>query len=156
MLSISSRSELGIKSYGERESIIFEEFNPFYNQHQKAYIGANIPWKAKILISQLRTNSHQLRCETRRWKRPKEAWAERVCIFCTASKVEIEKYFILECEAFKDNSDRYANVLTDKSWDDLFNKGTVEKLGALIIKLNRQRIELQKTTCVLVYPIGYS
>ena len=112
------------------------------------YIGANIPWKAKILIAQLRTNSHQLRCETRRWKRPNEAWAERVCIFCTVGKVETEKHFILECEAFKDNRDRYANVLEDKSWDDLFNEGTVEKLGALIIKLNRQRIELQKTVRV--------
>ena len=116
---------------------ILEEFNPTYNQHQKAYIEANIPWKAKILIAQLRTNSHQLRCETGRWKIPKEAWTERVCIFCTAGKVETEKHFILECEAFKDNRDRYANVLADKSWDDLFNEGTVEKLGALIIKLNR-------------------
>ena len=124
--------------------------------HYKAYIGANIPWKAKILIAQLRTNTHQLRCETGRWKRPKEAWAERVCIFCTAGKVETKKHFILECEAFKDNRDMYANVLTDKSWDDLFNEGTVEKLGALIIKLNRQRIELQKTACELVCPINYS
>ena len=56
--------------------------------------------------------------------------------------MEKEKHFILECEAFKDNRDRYANVLTNKSWDDLFNEGTVEKLEALIIKLNRQRIEL--------------
>ena len=76
--------------------------------------------------------------------------------FRTADKVETEKHFILECEAFKDNRDRYANVLTDKSWDDLFNEGTVEKLGALIIKLNRQMIELQKTTYELVCPIGYS
>jgi len=95
-------------------------------------------------------------CETKRWKRPKEAWAERVCIFCIAGKVETEKHFILECEAFKDTRDRYANVLADKSWDDLFNEGTVEKLRTLIIKLNRQRIELQKTTCELVSPIGYS
>ena len=61
--------------------------------------------------------------------------------------METEKHFILECEAFKDNRDKYANVLTNKSWDDLFNEETVEKLGALIIKLNMQRIELQKTTC---------
>ena len=79
-----------------------------------------------------------------------------MCIFCTAGKAEREKHFILECEAFKDNRDRYTNVLVDKSWDDLFNEGTVEELGALIIKLNRQRIELQKTACELVYPIGYS
>ena len=116
---------------------ILEEFNPTYNQHQKVYIGANIPWKAKILIAHLRTNSHQLRCEIEWWKRPKEAWAEIVYILCTTGKVETEKHFILECEDFKDNSDRYANVLMDKSWDDLFNKGTVKKFGGLIIKLNR-------------------
>ena len=79
-----------------------------------------------------------------------------MCTFCTAGKVEKEKHFILECEAFKDSRDRYANFLMDKYWDDLFNEGIVEKLGALIIKLNRQRIELQKTMCELVYPIGYS
>ena len=65
-------------------------------------------------------------------------------------------HFILECEAFKDNRDRYANVLADKSWDDLFNEGTVEKLRGLIIKLNIQRIEMQKIACELVCPIGYS
>ena len=79
-----------------------------------------------------------------------------MCIFCTVGKVEIEKNFILECEAFQDNRDRYANVLADKSSDDLFNEEAVEKLGALIIKLNIQRIELQKTTCELVCSIGYS
>ena len=81
---------------------------------------------------------------------------QKECIFCTASEVEKKKHFILECEAFKDNRDRYANVLADKSWDDLFNEGTLEKLEALIIKLNRLRIELQKTTCELVCPINYS
>ena len=79
-----------------------------------------------------------------------------MCIFCTASKVEIEKHFILECEAFKGIRDRYTNVLKDKSWDDLFNERTMEKLGALIIKLNRQMVELQKPMCELVCPIGYS
>ena len=87
---------------------------------------------------------------------PNEAWADRVCTFYTAGKVETEKHFILECEAFKDSRDRYANVLTDKSWDDLFHEGTMEKLGALIIKLNRQRIDLQKTASEMVCSISYS
>jgi hypothetical protein len=97
-----------------------------------------------MLIAQLRTNSHQLRCETRRWKRPKEAWEERVCVLCTSGKVETEKHFILECEAFKDNRDNYINILIASSWNDLFSKGTMEKLGELIIKLNRERAELLK------------
>ena len=123
---------------------ILEEFNPTYNQHQKAYIGANIPWKAKILIAQLRTNSHQLCCETGRWKRPKEAWEERV-YFCTSRKVETEKHFILECEAFKDSRDIYVHILAASSWDNLFNEGTMEKLGVLIIKMNRKTVEMHKS-----------
>ena len=76
------------KELRRKRKYYIEEFNPTYNQHQKAYIEANIPWKSKILIAQLRTNSHQLRCETGRWKRPKEAWQESVCIFCTVGKAE--------------------------------------------------------------------
>jgi len=49
-----------------------------------------------ILIAQLRTNSHQLWCEIGRWKRPKEAWEERVCTFCTSGAVESEKAFHFE------------------------------------------------------------
>ena len=85
-----------------------------------------------MLIAQLRTKSHQLRCETERWKRPKEAWEERVCVFCTSEKVETEKHFILECEALKDNRDNYISILTTNSWNKL------------IIKLNMKRDKLQK------------
>jgi len=108
-----------------------------------------------MLIAQLRTNSHELRCETGCWKRPKEAWEESVCVFCTSGKVETEKHFILECEAFKDSRDNYINILTASSWNDLFSEGTVEKLGELIIKLNRKMAELLKSVCEAVCPIGY-
>jgi hypothetical protein len=76
------------KGIGRKKKYYIEEFNPTYNHHKKAYIGANIYWRAKMRIAQLRTNSHQLRCETERWKRPKEAWEERKCMFCTFRKVE--------------------------------------------------------------------
>jgi hypothetical protein len=108
-----------------------------------------------MLIAQLRTNSHQLHCETGRWKRPKEAWEENVCVFCTSGKMETKKNFILECEAFKDNTDNYINILTTSSWNDLYNEGIVEKLGELIIKLNRKRVELLKSMSEVVCPIGY-
>jgi hypothetical protein len=108
-----------------------------------------------MLIAQLRTNSHQLRCETGCWKRPKEAWKERVCVFCTSRKVETKKHFILECKAFKDNMDNYINILTTSSWNDLFSEGTVEKLRELIIKLNKKIAELLKSVCEMVCPIGY-
>jgi hypothetical protein len=98
-------------------------FNPTYNHHQKAYIGANISWRDKMFIAQLRTNSHQLYCEIEHWKRPKEAWEERVCVSCNSGKVETEKHFILECEAFKDSRDSYVSILTASSWNNLFRKG---------------------------------
>ena len=49
------------KGLGRKKKYYIEEFNPTCNHHQKAYIGANISWRAKMLIAQLRTNSHQLR-----------------------------------------------------------------------------------------------
>jgi hypothetical protein len=143
------------KGLRRKKKYYIEEFNPTYNHHQKAYIGANISWRAKMLIAQLRTNSHQLRCETGRWKRPKEAWEERVCMFCNFGKVETKKHFILECEAFKDNRDNYVSILTTNSWNNLFSEGTVEKVGELIIKLNRKMTEMQKSVYEAVCPIGY-
>jgi hypothetical protein len=76
------------KELGRKKKYYIEEFNPTHNHQQKVYIGANIYWRSKILIAQLRTNSHQLRCETWSWKRPKERWEERVCILCSSGKVE--------------------------------------------------------------------
>jgi hypothetical protein len=108
-----------------------------------------------MLIAQLRTNSCQLRCEIGHWKRPKEAWEERVCMFCTSRKVKTEKHFILECEAFKDSRDSYVSILTASSWNNLFSEGSVEKLGELIIKSNRKRAEMQNSVCEAVGPIGY-
>jgi hypothetical protein len=55
--------------------------------------------------------------------------------------VETKKHFILECEAFKDNRENYAGILATNSWDNLFNKEFVEKLGAIIVKLHRKRVE---------------
>jgi hypothetical protein len=69
--------------------------------------------------------------------------------------VKTEKYFILECEAFKDSRENYINILTSSSWNDLFSEGTVEKLGELIIKLNRKRAEPLKSVCKAVCPIVY-
>lgn len=40
-----------IKEMGRKNKYYIEEFNPPCNHHQKEYIGANISWKAKILIA---------------------------------------------------------------------------------------------------------
>jgi hypothetical protein len=68
-------------------------------------------------------------------------WEERVCILCSSRKVETEKHFILECEAFKDSRESYASILAASSWDNLFNEEFVEKLRAVIVKLHRKKVE---------------
>ena len=120
------------------------EFNPTCDLQQKEYIRASIPWREKVLIAQLITNSHKIRCEKRRWKRPKEAWEERVCTFCSSRAVESEKHFILECDAFRDIRDNYRSMLASIPWHFLFSEGTVKILGQIIINLSKKRIELQK------------
>ena len=129
------------KELGRKKKYYIEVFNPTHNCQPKAYIEANISWRAKIVIAQLMSNSHKLYCEIGHWKRPKEVWEERVCIFCSSGKVEIEKHFVLECEAFKDNRESYADILAASSWDNLFSEGLIEKLGAFIVRLQRKRAE---------------
>ena len=68
-------------------------------------------------------------------------WEERVCILCSSEKVETEKHFILECEALKDSWENYVGILAANSWDNLFSKEFVEKLGAIIVKLHMKRVE---------------
>lgn len=137
------RKQVWGKQLGRKKYYI-EEFNPTSDLQQKEYIGANILWRAKALIAQLRTNSHHLQCETRWCKRPTEDWGERVCTFCTSRVVESEKHFILECDAFKDIRESYGNMLASVSWHYLFNNEIVGRLGQLIINLNKKRTKMHK------------
>lgn len=130
------------KELGRKKKYYIEELNPVCDLQQKEFIGASISWRAKVLIAQLRTNSHQLRCEIGRWKRPKEVWDKRVCTFCTSGAIELEKDFILQCDALKDIRESYENTLALISWHCLFSEGIVGRLGQLIINMNRKRIEL--------------
>ena len=58
--------------------------------------------------------------------------------FVLVRKSGNRKTFILECEALKDNRENYAGILAVNSWDNLFSKEFVEKLGAIIVKLHRK------------------
>ena len=68
-------------------------------------------------------------------------WEERICIFFSSGKVETRKHFILECEAFKDNMESYVDILAASSWDNLFSKEFVKKLGVFSVKIHRKRVE---------------
>jgi hypothetical protein len=98
------------------------------------YIGANISWRSKILIAQLRTNlgtgKGQKKCGRKEY------------VFCALlEKWKQKKHFILECEALKNSRENYAGILATSSWDNLFSEEFVEKLGAVIVKLYRKRAE---------------
>ena len=137
---------------GRKKKYFVKEFNPTCDLQQEEYIGASISWRAKNLIVQLRTNSHKIWCEMRRWKRPKEAWEERVCNFFISGAVESEKHFILECDAFKDIRDSYGSMLASIPWHCLFSEGIVRRLGQLIINLSKKRLNYkrQKTRRLVV------
>ena len=49
------------KELERKKNYYIEVFNLIHSHQPKAYIEANISWRAKILIAQLKTNSHQLR-----------------------------------------------------------------------------------------------
>jgi len=58
--------------------------------------------------------------------------------------VELEKHFILECDAFKDIRESYENMLVSVFLALSFREGIIGKLGQPIINLNQKRTELQR------------
>ena len=75
---------------GHKKDYYIKEFNPNCDHGKKTYLEAIIKGKSKLLVAQLRTGSHHLRCEMGRWTVPKEVWEERTCIFCNKGVVETE------------------------------------------------------------------
>ena len=132
---------------GRKKRYYVQKFDPTYDLQQKEYIGATIYWRENIIISWLRSNSHQLWHEKEPWKWPKEAWEEKVCTFFTFGVVESENHFILGCDAFRKVKDSYGSVVASIQWQwyCLFSEGFVRSLRQPIINLNRKMIELQKT-----------
>ena len=59
---------------GSKKDYYIKEFNPNCDHSEKTYLGESMKGKSKLLVSQLRTGSHHLRCETGRWTVPKEVW----------------------------------------------------------------------------------
>ncbi|KAH9315018.1 hypothetical protein KI387_023645, partial [Taxus chinensis] len=73
------KTAMWTKQLGRKREYYVKNFNPTCDHEQKHYMEAEIKWKAKMLIAQLKTSSHHLRCETGRWTTLKEEWSERVC-----------------------------------------------------------------------------
>ncbi|KAH9320502.1 hypothetical protein KI387_015141, partial [Taxus chinensis] len=105
---------------GRKKAHYIREFNPTREHDEKAYLGATIKGKARILVAQLRTGSHHLRCETSRWTIPKEDWERRICLFCSKGVVETEWHFVMECSAYDDICIQYENKLKVDGLEELF------------------------------------
>ena len=58
------RNILWTRHIGRKKSYYIKEFNHTSSHDENAYIRAPINWKEKMLMAQLRNNSHRLRCET--------------------------------------------------------------------------------------------
>ena len=62
-------------NHSERKKTYYiKEFNPNCDHGEEPYLEAAIKGKARLLVAQLRMGSHHLRCETGRWRVPKEVW----------------------------------------------------------------------------------
>jgi hypothetical protein len=55
--------------------------------------------KGRVLLTEIRTGTNRLRIETGRWKKEKKE--DRLCMVCMSGKIEDEKHFVVECEAYQ-------------------------------------------------------
>lgn len=133
------------KQIGRKKQYYITHLNSSWDHAQKSYLGADIKWKAKMLMAQLRTSSHQLRCETGRWSRPKEEWDERICYLCNMDLVETEWHYIMECPAYEDIRVNYRDTtLTVDSLTSLFEEERLAKLAVYLTKIHSRRYKIKK------------
>jgi hypothetical protein len=64
-------------------------------------------------------------------------------MFCNSEKVETEKHFFLECEAFKDSKDSYVSILTTFP---LHIKEKVKTTNAKFVKVQNVEISNYKSS----------
>ena len=66
--------------------------------------------KKKINIAKIRTNSHELHSETRRWAVPKTPWVKRIFHLCENMNIEDENHFLLECPVYTHIRSQFHNI----------------------------------------------
>jgi hypothetical protein len=96
------RTAMWTNHSGCKKAYYIKEFTQNCDHIEKTYLEATIKGKARLLVARLRMGSHHLRCETSRWRIPKEVWEERTCIFYNKGVVETEWHFVMECAAYED------------------------------------------------------
>ncbi|KAH9287672.1 hypothetical protein KI387_031789, partial [Taxus chinensis] len=135
--------EFMIHSFSEVSLVIGGDINTILSIEEKK--GGSILLDASSNnIARFLQTLHLVDVKSGRWKRPKEVWEDRVCVFCTSSAVESEKHFMLECSTYSDIRAQFASTVAAASLQDIFSENTVGKTGELIIKLTNRRSECQK------------
>lgn len=129
---------------GRKKTYYIKEFNPNCDHGEKIYLGEPIKRKARLLVAQLRTGSHHLRCETRKWNIPKEVWEERTRIFCDKGVVETEWHFVMECAAYEDIHVQYENNLKVENMHHLFNEFKINHIASLLVKTHYRRFNIER------------
>jgi hypothetical protein len=69
----------------------------------------------RYLLTALRSGTNKLRIETGRWKRPREAKGDRLCMTCMEGAVEDEKHFLLHCKAYEALREKMLQDILDAS-----------------------------------------
>jgi hypothetical protein len=114
------------------------------NLEDQNYLSVLPSVKKKISIAKIRTNSHELHSETRRWSIPKTPWDERVCHLCDTKKVEDEKHFLLDCPAYTHIRSHFQNICHTTNLPNLLTQQKYGDLGKLLLMLFEHRNKILK------------
>ena len=128
---------------GCKKSYYIKEYNPNCDHVEKTYLRAYIKGKSRLLIAQLRTSSHHLRCDTGRWRVPNKVWEDKTFIFCNKGVVEREWHFVMECVSCKDIHIQYESSLKVDTMLDLFDKDKINQIPSLLVKIYNIRSDIE-------------
>jgi len=92
--------------------------------------------KKKIIIVNIRTNSHEHYSETGRWSIPKIPWDERVYHLYDTKKVEEGKHFLLDCPAYTHIRSHFQNICHTTNLSNLLIQQKYVDLGKFLLILS--------------------
>jgi hypothetical protein len=88
--------------------------------------------KKKINIVKIRTKSHELHSEIRRWTTPKILWNERIYHLCDTKWVEDENNFLLHCPTYTHIRSQFKNIFHNTNIPNLLSHQNYGDLGTLL------------------------
>ena len=102
------------------------------NLEDQKYLSILTNIKKGINIVKIKTSSHVLHSETRRWTIPKTPWKERIYHLCETKRVEDEKHFLLECPAYTQYRSKFPNICHNTNVPNLLSHKKFSGLGMLL------------------------